>query len=154
MGTLVSLISAFASGEASAALRRARTTAVLYGIAGIFALCGVGFLIGAAYVWLASRFGPLATCLGFGVGFLVVAGLIVVIQKLMAGRQARRLARRRKADMTGLAVTAAAALLPALARSKAGPGVVLAPVLALVAYAIYRENAKPPPGRPDPANPS
>ncbi|TIQ36035.1 MAG: phage holin family protein [Mesorhizobium sp.] len=143
MGTLVSLISALASGEASAALRRARMTAILYGLAGVFALCGIGFLLGAAYIWLAERYGPLATSLGFGIGFLVLAGLILVIHKLTAGMRARRRARRRKADMTAVGVTAALALLPALAKSKGGMGALLAPAVALVAYAIYRENVKP-----------
>ncbi|WP_366510967.1 hypothetical protein [Mesorhizobium sp.] len=67
-----------------AALQRARITAILYGLAAIFALCGVGFLIGAVYIWLAARYGPLATSLGFGIGFLVIAGLIIVIHKLTA----------------------------------------------------------------------
>ncbi|TIO77232.1 MAG: hypothetical protein E5X98_12105, partial [Mesorhizobium sp.] len=96
MGTLVSLISGLASGEAVAALQRARLTAILYGLAGVFALCGVGFLIGAAYIWLAALYGPLATSLGFGIGFLVIAGLIVVIHKLTTSMRARRRARRRK----------------------------------------------------------
>ncbi|WFP77854.1 hypothetical protein [Mesorhizobium sp. WSM4906] len=150
METLVSLISTLASGEAAAALRRARMTAVLYGLAGVLVLCGIGFLIGAAYIWLAGRYGPLATSFGFGIGFLVLAGLILVIHKLAAGTQARRRARRRKADMTAVGVTAALALLPALAKSKGGMGALLAPAVALVAYAIYRENAKPGPQDKDP----
>ncbi|RUU59604.1 phage holin family protein [Mesorhizobium sp. M2C.T.Ca.TU.002.02.1.1] len=149
MGTLVSLISALASGEAMAALQRARTTAILYGLAAVLALCGVGFLIGAAYIWLAARYGPLATSLGFGVGFLVIAGLILAIHKLTTSMRSRRRARRRQADMTALGVTAVLALLPALARSKAGLGAVIAPALAVVAYAIYRENAKPPKQGPE-----
>ncbi|RRI04967.1 phage holin family protein [Mesorhizobium tamadayense] len=149
MGMLVSLISALASGEATAALQRARMTAILYGFAGIFALCGVGFLTGAAYIWLAARYGPLATSLGFGVGFLAIAGLILVAHKLTAGMRARRRARRRKADMTAVGVTAALALLPALAKSKGGLGTLLAPAIALAAYAIYRENVKPGPHEPD-----
>ncbi|MDX8533656.1 phage holin family protein [Mesorhizobium sp. VK25A] len=149
MGTLVSLISALASGEAMAALQRARTTAILYGLAAVLALCGVGFLIGAAYIWLAARYGPLATSLGFGIGFLVLAGLILLIHKLTTSMRSRRLARRRQADMTALGVTAALALLPALAKSKAGLGAVIAPALAVVAYAIYRENAKPPKQGPE-----
>ncbi|CDX58118.1 conserved membrane hypothetical protein [Mesorhizobium plurifarium] len=149
MGTLVSLISALASGEAMAALQRARTTAILYGLAAVLALCGVGFLIGAAYIWMAARYGPLATSLGFGVGFLVIAGLVLVIHKLTTSMRSRRRARRRQADMTALGVTAALALLPALARSKAGLGAVIAPALAVVAYAIYRENAKPPKQGPE-----
>lgn len=149
MGALVSLISALASGEAMAAVQRARTTAILYGLAGVFALCGVGFLIGAAYIWLAARYGPLATSLGFGIGFLAIAGLILVIHKLTTSMRSRRRARRRQADMTALGVTAALALLPALARSKGGLGAVIAPALAVVAYAIYRENAKPPKQGPE-----
>ncbi|RUX29080.1 MULTISPECIES: phage holin family protein [unclassified Mesorhizobium] len=145
MGTLVSLISALASGEAMAALQRARITAILYGLAAIFALCGVGFLIGAAYIWLAARYGPLATSLGFGIGFLVLAGLIIVIHKLTASARAKRRARRRQADMTAVGVTAALALLPALARSKGGLAAIAAPALAVVAYAIYRENTRPSP---------
>ncbi|MGX5802769.1 phage holin family protein [Bradyrhizobium sp. Arg314] len=150
MGTLVSLISALASGEAMAALQRARMTVILYGLAAVFALCGVGFLIGAGYIWLAGRYGPLATSLGFGIGFLVIAGLILVIHKLTIRMRAKRRARRRQADMTAVGITAALALLPALAKSKGGLGAVVAPALAVVAYAIYRENAKPRPPKPDP----
>ncbi|RWL96287.1 MAG: phage holin family protein [Mesorhizobium sp.] len=150
MGTLVSLMSALASGEAMAALQRARITAIIYGLAAIFALCGVGFLIGAAYIWLAARYGPLATSLGFGIGFLVLAGLIIVIHKLTASARAKRRARRRQADMTAVGVTAALALLPALARSKGGLAAIAAPALAVVAYAIYRENTRPPPPRQGP----
>ncbi|MBZ9826375.1 phage holin family protein [Mesorhizobium sp. CA18] len=150
MGALVSLISALASGEAMAALHRARTAAILYGLAAIFALCGVGSLIGAAYIWLAVRYGPIATSLGFGIGFLVVAGLILVIHKLAAGMRSKRRARRRQANMTAAGVTAALALLPALAKSKGGLGAVVAPALAVVAYAIYRENTKSGPSKPDP----
>jgi hypothetical protein len=51
--------------------------------------------------------------------------------------------------MTAMGVTAALALLPALARSKGGLGAVAAPALALVAYAIYRENVKPGARKPD-----
>ena len=125
-------------------------TAILYGLAAIFALCGVGFLIGAAYIWLAARYGPLATSLGFGIGFLVVAGLILVAHKLTTRMRSRRRARRRQADMTAVGITAALALLPALAKSKGGLGAIVAPALAVVAYAIYRENAKPRPPKPDP----
>ena len=125
-------------------------TAILYGLAAIFALCGVGFLIGAAYIWLAASYGPLATSLGFGIGFLVVAGLILVAHKLTTRMRSRRRARRRQADMTAVGITAALALLPALAKSKGGLGAIVAPALAVVAYAIYRENAKPRPPKPDP----
>lgn len=146
---LAPLISALASGEAIAAMRRARTAAIVYGLAAVAALCGLGFLLGAAYIWAADRYGSMAACLGFAAGFLVTAGLIVLIHQLAAGTRARRRARRRNADLKALGITAALAVLPALLKGKGGKGVILGPMIALAAYAIYRENVKPDPGDPD-----
>lgn len=145
---LASLISGLASGEAVAAVRRARTAAIVYALAALAALCGLGFLVGAAYVWVAGRYGPMAACLGFGVGFLVIAGLLLLIHQLSAGARARR-ARRRNADMKAVGITAALAALPALLKGKGGLGTILAPAIALAAYAIYRENTKPDADDPD-----
>lgn len=142
MGLLVSLISGFASGETAAAMRRARTAAIIYVLAMLAALCGLGFLVGAAYIWVAARYGSLAAALGFGAGFLIIAGLILLIHQLMSGARARREARRRNADMKMIGITAALAVLPALLKGKAGLGLILGPAAALVAYAIYRENVK------------
>lgn len=146
---LAPLISALASGEAIAAMRRARTAAIVYGFAAVAALCGLGFLLGAAYIWAADRYGSMAACLGFAAGFLVLAGLIVLIHQLAAGTRARRRARRRNADLKALGITAALAVLPALLKGKGGKGVILGPMIALAAYAIYRENVKPDRGDPD-----
>lgn len=146
---LAPLISALASGEAIAAMRRARTAAIVYGLAAVAALCGLGFLLGAAYIWAADRYGSMAACLGFAAGFLLTAGLIVLIHQLAAGTRARRRARRRNADLKALGITAALAVLPALLKGKGGKGVILGPMIALAAYAIYRENVKPDPGDPD-----
>lgn len=143
MGMLASLISALATGETVAALRRARTAAIVYAAAAIAALCGIGFLIGAAYIWAAERYGSLPAAIGFGVGFLAVAGLILIVYQLSAGARARRRARRRSADMKAIGITAALAVLPALLKGKGGLGAILAPAVALAAYAIYRENVKP-----------
>ncbi|RUW26696.1 hypothetical protein EN858_26025 [Mesorhizobium sp. M4B.F.Ca.ET.215.01.1.1] len=143
MAMLASLISALASGEALAALGRARTAAVVYIIVTLAAMCGVGFLIGAAYIWIAGLYGPMAASLGFGVGFLVIAGSVLIVYRLSAGLRARRRARQRSADMKALGITAALAALPVLLKGKGGLGAVLAPAIALAAYAIYRENAGP-----------
>ena len=142
MGMLASLLSGFASGETVAALRRARTAAIVYTLAGIAGLCGLGFLIGAAYIWVALRYGSLATALSFGAGFLVLAGLILLIYQIFSGSRARRRARRRNADMKAIGITAALAVLPTLLKGKGGLGVILGPAVALAAYAIYRENVK------------
>jgi predicted membrane channel-forming protein YqfA (hemolysin III family) len=157
MGLLASLLSGFASGETLAAVRRARTAAIVYALAALAALCGLGFLVGAAYIWTAARYGSLAAALGFGVGFLVVAGLVLLIHRLMSGARARREAKRRKTDMKAIGVTAALALLPTLLKGtgglkgKGGLGIILGPAVALAAYAIYRENSKPGADHPDDA---
>ncbi|BAV48341.1 hypothetical protein MesoLj113a_15750 [Mesorhizobium sp. 113-1-2] len=143
MSLLASLLSGFASGETVAAIRRARMAAIVYAIAALAAFCGLGFLVGAAYIWAAARYGSFATALGFGVGFLVIAGLVLLIHRLMSGARARREARRRSADMKAIGITAALAVLPALLKGKGGLGVILGPAVALAAYAIYRENVKP-----------
>jgi hypothetical protein len=143
MGLLASLLSGFASGETVAAIRRARTAAIVYVLAALAAFCGLGFLVGAAYIWAAARYGSFAAALGFGVGFLVIAGLVLLVHRLMSGARARRAARRRNADMKALGITAAIAVLPTLLKGKGGLGVILGPAVALAAYAIYRENVKP-----------
>lgn len=147
---LASLIASLASGETLQAIRRARRAAVAYLFAGVAGLCGVGFLLGALYIWLAELYGSLATAIGFGVGFIVLAVLILVIHRLTAGSRARRITERRKSDLTAMGIAAAIAALPTLTRSRAGMGALLAPALAAVAYAIYRENTRPRPRRNDP----
>lgn len=148
MGLLATLISGLASGETVAALRRARTAAIVYMAAALAAFCGVGFFVGAAYIWAADRYGPMAASLGFGAGFLVIAGLILLVYRVSAGARTRRRALERNADMKAIGITAALAVLPTLLKGKAGLGVILGPAVALTAYAIYRENVKPGPDRP------
>lgn len=146
MGMLATLLAGLASGETAAAIRRAKLGAVVYTLAAVFFVVGAGFFIGAAYMWAAVRYGPIETALGFGVAFVVVAGLIVLMFKLSADSRSRRRARRRKADLAAVGATTALALLPTLLRGKVGLGAIIGPAIALAAYAIYRENVKPPPG--------
>lgn len=146
---LASLIASLASGETLQAIRRARRAAVAYLLAGVAGLCGLGFLIGALYIFLSERYGSLETAIGFGVGFIVIALLVLLIHRLTASSRARRVAERRKSDLTAMGIAAALAALPTLTRSRAGLGALLAPALAVVAYSIYRENTKP---GPDPGD--
>ncbi len=139
---LASLVSGFASGETLAAVRRARTAAIVYALAALTALCGLGFLIGAAYIWTAGRYGSMSASLGFAAGFLVIAGLILLVYHLASGARERRRAKQRGADLKAIGITAALAVLPTLFRGKGGLGVILGPAAALAAYAIYRENSK------------
>ena len=145
---LASLIASFASGETVLAVRRARRAAVAYLLAGLAALCGVGFLVGAAYIWASARYGALETALGFGLGFLFIAIVVVLVHKVTSRSRSRQAVQRRKAEMTTLGVATALAVLPTLLRGKAGIGALVTPLAALAAYAIYRENSKPGPDKP------
>ncbi|OQM76175.1 hypothetical protein [Manganibacter manganicus] len=140
MGALSSLIAGLASGETVALVRRARWTALVYTIAALAGLCGIGFLIGACYVWTSRQYGVLHAAFGFGIGFLVLAGLIILVSRFTAALRARKRATQRRSDMTAIGVTAVLAVLPSLLRGKRGIGLLLAPAAALAAYAIYREN--------------
>ncbi|MEP9387623.1 hypothetical protein [Mesorhizobium sp. KR9-304] len=148
---LASLLASLASGETVVAIRRARRAAIFYLLAGLAAVCGVGFLVAALYIWLSDLYGRLETALSFGFGFLVIALVVVMVHRLTAGSRAKRAAERRKSDLTAVGVAAALAVLPGLLRSRAGVGALLAPALAVVAYAIYRENTKPRPGPDEPS---
>ena len=140
---LASLLASLASGETLQAVRRARRAAIAYLLAGVAGLLGIGFLIGALYIFLSDRYGRLETAIGFGFGFIVLALLILLIHILMAKSRAKRAADRRKSDLTAMGIAAAIAALPTLARSRVGLGALLAPALAVVAYTIYRENSRP-----------
>ena len=148
---LASLIAGLASGETALAVRRARFAAVCYLLAGMAGLCGLGFLSGAFYIWLSRRTGPIEAALWIGGGFVVLSLGIVVFHRVMAGVRARRAAERRKSDMTAVGIAAALAVLPGLVRGKAGLAALVVPALAVVGYAIYRENTGPKagPGTPD-----
>lgn len=149
MRMLASLIAGFASGETAAIIKRARLAAIFYSLAALAGLCAIGFFVGAGYIWSARHYGDVEAALGFGIGFLVLAGLLVLALWLSVGARKRRRAMRRKADMTAIGVSTALALLPTLLRDKGGRGLLLAPAIALAAYAIYRENAGPKDGKPD-----
>lgn len=146
---LASLIASFASGETALALRRAKRAAIAYLLAGVAALCGIGFLIGAIYIWASGRYGAIEAALGIGVIFLLLSGVILIVHTTTARIQARRAKERRASDMTAVAVASTLAILPTLLRGKAGLGTVIAPVVALTAYAIYRENRAKTPKKPD-----
>lgn len=137
---LASLIAGLASGETMLALRRARSSAIAYAAAGIAFLCGAGFLVAASYIWTARRYGAIEAALGFGLGFLVLGAIVLIIHKIMARSGVKRAAQRRSSDLTAIAVASALAALPAMLRGKAGLGTLAAPAIAALAYAIYREN--------------
>jgi hypothetical protein len=139
---LASLIATFLSGEALDAVRRARATAIIYVVVAMLALTGIGFLIGAAYIAIARRYGNFEAALAFGIAFILIAVLVLLVRRIaMSIRRSRR--KRRAVDLATIAGTAAVTALPLLLRSRAG---LIAPLIALAAYVIYRENWKDRPG--------
>lgn len=148
---LASLIASFASGETALAVRRARRAAIAYLLAGVAAICGIGFLIGAVYIWASERYGAIEAAIGIGVIFLLISGIILIVHTTTSRIQAKRAKEKRASDLTTVAVASALAVAPTLLRGKAGLGAAIAPAVALATYAIYRENRKKP-KEPDPVD--
>lgn len=144
---LGSLLAGLISGETALAVKRARRAAVFYAVAGVFLACGIGFLIGAAYIWTAARYGALEAALGFGGGFVLLALLVLLVHRLGGRSRAKKAADRRRADLTSLGVTAAVAVLPVLLRNRTAVGALTAAAASIAALYVIRENT---PDRDDP----
>src|SRR5690606_29397984 len=99
---LLSLIASVVTAEATDTVGRARRSAIAYVVGAILAITGVGFLVGAGYVATARRIGSVEACLVFGAGFLVVAILVVVVQRVASGIRARRAAERRRRELSDI----------------------------------------------------
>lgn len=136
---LARLVAAVTAGEFTAYLAGLRQRVILYALAGVFALCGIGFFVGAGYIALERRIGSFYAAIWFGIGFLILAILMFVVIRIVGAVRARRATRRRGAEVRTLAGTAALALVPALLSRS--PLLVLAPLAAVLGYGIYRENS-------------
>lgn len=120
---------------------RARRTALVYALAGLFLLVGGAFLLVAGFVAAAREIGILPAALWFGGGFVVLAMLLVVIDRLAARSRARREAKRRREEARAIASAAAVAILPTLLASRARGLALIFPAAAALAYGVWRENA-------------
>ncbi|MGN6585061.1 MAG: hypothetical protein ACTHJV_15285 [Rhizobiaceae bacterium] len=134
------LLSSIINLEPSLFLKRARNAAIAYLLALAAFLCGVGFLIGAGYIAAAERYGSFVASLGFGICFVVLAVLIFGIHEIASAISEKRRAKERRAAQMSSLLAAALALLPTLLRSRTGLAELLAPVVAFIAYMIYKEN--------------
>lgn len=129
------------TGEASAAARRARRSAIEYAIVAVAALLGFGFLLLAGYIYAARHYGELEAALGFGGGFLALSAAVLIIHRVTARARARRA--RERASREALAVAGALALttLPSLLSKRGIVAGMAIPLVSAIAYAIYRENS-------------
>ena len=140
---LGSLIASLAAGETANMVGRAKRAAIAYSVAVLFILFGVFFALIAAYVWAAGRWGPIVAALIFAGTFVALAIITIVFQSITAKQQARRAARQRSVDAKALATTAAVAALPALLANPRSAAALAVPVLGVIGYLIYQENAGP-----------
>jgi hypothetical protein len=101
----------------------------------------------ALYVWVAGHWGPIVAALALAGAFVVLAILVIVIHSSTAKRQAREASKRRSVDAKAIATTAAVAALPALLAKRGSAVALIVPVLGMVGYLIYKENARPRGGR-------
>lgn len=138
---LSSLIAGLVTGETLAALQRARRAAIAYGLAAVFGALGSIFLLIAATIWAARRYGAVEACLAFGGGFIVLALLTMAFHKLGSEVRVKVARKRRNRDMAKVAAAAGLAVLPTILRGRAGPFVLLAPAIAALVYGVYRENS-------------
>ena len=139
---LGALLGGLASGETKLALRRAKLAALVYGFAAVCFLCGIGFFVGAGYIFASQRYGSYHAALGFGGGFVALALLALAIFKLTARRRARRIAAFRKSEISALAAASGIAVASNLLRSRAGIGLLATPLVGYIAYQIIKENAR------------
>lgn len=141
---LGTLIAAIFSGEAAGLVGRARRVAVVYVVAGICILVGLGFFIGALYIWLSEKFGALETAIGFGAAFILIAGIVMAVNALVARQARKTAANRRRSEFATIAATAAVSILPGLLRGRVTPlSLVVAPVVAYLAYAWLQRPSEP-----------
>lgn len=148
MQGLATLIAAIVSGQASEAIARARRTAVVCLLTGLFILIGAGFLLAAGFLAAAREIGTVPAALWFGGGFVLTALLIVGIDRLAARARRKRAAQRRREDARAVAGAAAVALLPTLLASRGRGLALLLPAAAALAYGVWRENRPHDPERP------
>ena len=142
---MLALIQTFVMGETTRAAVRVRRAVIDYIVAGICLAIGIGFLIGASYIYVAQRYGSLWASIAFGVGFVAIAAVVLIIHRIAASRQARRRAdEARTVQMKTLAAAMAVSTLPSLLKGRGGLIQLLTPALAMAAYAIYRENSDRP----------
>lgn len=138
---LARLLASVATGEVSASLKRARVASMFYALAAFLGLFGIGFLVLAGFIAAADEWGTIEAALGFGLGFVAMALVVLASLRIWTRAEQRRARERRVSDAGVLAGTAALTLLPSLLSRTGKFGALALPVLVAVGYAIYRENS-------------
>lgn len=132
------LIALLATGEAGVVKRRIKTAVIAYTAAALAFLLALVFLLVSAYLASAVRWGAIDAAFWFGIGFVILTALILIVYKIVAASQRRAQQRRRAADASMVAGASAMAMLPAILTRSGGIAAVLLGVAGLSGYAAYR----------------
>lgn len=138
---LARLIATVLTGEIAFTAGQMRRRAIMIALAALMVAFGLCFLVGAAYLAAAARYGTVEAALLFGVGFLVIGMVFLIWDKLATRVDRRHAAERRASETKVLAGAAALAVLPSLI-SRGGIAALAIPAVLAAAYAVYRENSQ------------
>jgi hypothetical protein len=115
---LTPLLTSLAAGEVGLAVSRAKRSAIFTAVIAILAAIGVIFLLIAAYIVLAERYGEMYSALilaGCAFGLAILTYIIMKISEAAAKKRQRE---RAKIDTSALLTIAALAAAPAVLRSR------------------------------------
>ena len=114
---LLQLVMKVFTGEAGVFLARMRRVAAIAAIAAFFAIAMVGFLIGAAFVWVAESYGGFWTSIIFAVLCLVVVLLLLIALTIARRPPKEKASDRLQRDVASIASVAALSNAPTIFRS-------------------------------------
>lgn len=143
---LRTVLMALAGAGLRGKVKQLKRAMVFYTVAGVAFVFAILFLLVAGFIFFAERHGALVTALGFGGAFLLIAIVTMAIYGL-GGRSVtsrRKVEEERAEQMRAIATAAAIGAAPAIIRSTGIVGAIVLPLAAAAAYAIYRENTRPP----------
>jgi uncharacterized membrane protein len=104
--------------EVEAITDRVKKTIILNAVMIVFALAGIGFLVGAGYIALAELVGGLYAALILAAAFLLLALAVYLGSRIGEGRRKREIVtKRRSSETSAFMTTAALTALPVLLKS-------------------------------------
>jgi chromate transport protein ChrA len=116
---LAPLLTSLAAGEVGLAVKRIKRNAVFGVVIALLSTIAVIFLLVAAYIGLADRYGDMRAALTLAGGSLVLAVVAFVAMKVAEGAERKRQRDRTKVDTSALLTVAALAAAPVILRSRA-----------------------------------
>jgi len=115
---LAPLLTSVAAGEVGLVINRVKRNAVFAGVIAVLAAIGVIFLVVAAYIALAERYGEMRASLTLAGSAFGLAIITYIIMKIAERAERKRQRERAKVDTSALLTVAALAAAPLVLRSR------------------------------------